>query len=55
MGENKCKYYGFGYSGYDYLSVDDSVYTQSELLSNGTIREIQCDINEKWMKVRTNC
>ena len=52
MSEEQCKYYRFGYSGCNFLSVNRSVYTQSELLSNGVIREVICDKEEKWMKVR---
>ena len=44
-------YYQFGYSGYDSLLKQGSVYTQSELLANGVIREIVCDIDDKWMRV----
>ena len=52
MSEEGCKYYRFGYSGYNFLSVNRSVYTQSELLPDGIIREIECDKEETWMKVR---
>ena len=52
MSEEQCKYYRFGYSGCNYLCINRSVYTQSELLPNGIIREIQCDKDDKWMKVR---
>ena len=52
MSEEECKYYRFGYSGCNYLCINRSVYTQSELLPNGIIREIQCDKDDKWMKVR---
>ena len=52
MSEEECKYYRFGYSGCNFLCVNRSVYTQSELLSDGIIREIECDMEEKWMKVR---
>ena len=52
MSGEECKYYRFGYSGCNFLSVNRSVYTQSELLPNGIIREIECDKNDKWMKVR---
>ena len=52
MSGEQCKCYGFGYSGCNFLSVNRPVYTQSELLSDGIIREIQCDKNDKWMKVR---
>ena len=53
MSEINCKYYRFGYSGYDFLRVCGSVYTQSEVLPNGIIQEIECDLEMKWMKVRT--
>ena len=52
MNQEQCKYYGFGYSGCNFLCINRSVYTQSELLPNGIIREIQCDKDDKWMKVR---
>ena len=52
MNQEECKYYRFGYSGCNYLCINRSVYTQSELLPNGIIREIQCDKDDKWMKVR---
>ena len=52
MNQEQCKYYGFGYSGCNFLCINRSVYTQSELLSDGVIREIICDKDDKWMKVR---
>ena len=52
MNQEEYKYYRFGYSGYNFLAVNKTVYTQSELLPNGIIREIQCDKDDKWMKVR---
>ena len=52
MSEEGCKYYRFGYSGCNFLSVNRSVYTQSELLPDGIIREIICDKEDKWMKVK---
>ena len=52
MSEEQCKYYRFGYSGCNFLSVNRSVYTQSELLPDGVIREIICDKEDKWMKVK---
>ena len=52
MSEEQCKYYRFGYSGCNFLCINRSVYTQSELLSDGVIREVQCDKDDKWMKVR---
>ena len=52
MNQDQCKYYRFGYSGCNFLCNNRSIYTQSELLSDGVIREIQCDKDDKWMKVR---
>ena len=52
MSEEECKYYRFGYSGCNFLCINRSVYTQSELLSNGIVRAIICDKDDKWMKVR---
>ena len=52
MNQEQCKYYRFGYSGCNYLCINRSVYTQSELLPNGIIREVVCDKDDKWMKVR---
>ena len=52
MSEEECKCYRFGYSGCNFLSVNRSVYTQSELLPDGIIREVVCDKDDKWMKVR---
>ena len=52
MNQEECKYYRFGYSGCNYLCINRSVYTQSELLPNGIVREIICDKDDKWMKVR---
>ena len=51
MYNSPIDYYQFGYSGYDSLLKQGSVYTQSELLANGVIREIVCDIDDKWMRV----
>ena len=45
------KYYPFGYSGHQYLSINNTSYIQSELLPVNLIRFIKCDIKEKWMKV----
>ena len=46
------KYYPFGYSGCQYLSINNTHYIQSELLSENFVRVIECDIEEKWMKVK---
>ena len=45
-------YYPFGYSGYQFLEVNNTRYINSELLPDNSIRVIECDIEEKWMKVR---
>ena len=45
------KYYPFGYSGYQFLERNNTRYVQSELLPYNSIRVIECDIEEKWMKV----
>ena len=44
--------YPFGLSGNQFLSRHNSIYIQSELLSDHTIRVIEGDIEKKWMKVR---
>ena len=52
MNQEECRCYRFGYSGYNFLCINKSVYTQSELLPDGIIREIECDKDDKWMKVK---
>ena len=49
----KQKYYPFDTSGCSYLSINNSIYVHSELLSDYSIRVIKCDIQEKSMKVKT--
>ena len=44
-------YYPFGYSGKQFLESNNTRYIHSELLPDNSIRVIECDINEKWMKV----
>ena len=44
--------YPFGLRGNQFLSTKNSIYIQSEILANNTVRVIECDIEEKWMKVR---
>ena len=44
--------YPFGLKGTQFLSTKNSIYIQSEILANKTIRVIECNIEEKWMKVR---
>ena len=53
MSESSIKYYPFGLNGLNWLKVNGNKYYQSEELENGLIREIECDNEEKWMKVRT--
>ena len=53
MNKEDCKLYKLGNSDGNYLSIWKTRYIQSEVLQDGSIREIECDIEEKWMKVRT--
>ena len=46
-------YYPFGYSGYQFLESNNTRYIHSELLPDNSIRVIECDIDEKWMKVKS--
>ena len=46
-------YYPFGYSGYQFLERNNTHYIHSELLPDNSIRVIECDIEEKWMKVKS--
>ena len=46
-------YYPFGYSGYQFLESNNTRYIHSELLPDNSIRVIECDIEEKWMKVKS--
>ena len=48
---NKLKYYPIGFSGVDFLSEKGSTILHSEYLENGCIRLIECDKEEKSMKV----
>ena len=45
-------YYPFGYSGYQFLESNNTRYIHSDLLPDNSIRVIECDIEEKWMKVK---
>ena len=47
------KFYPIGVSGHNYLKKQENIYSHSQLLQNGNIQIIQCDIKEKWMKVFT--
>ena len=46
------KYYPFGYSGDQFFESNNTRYINSELLPDNSIRVIECDTDEKWMKVR---
>ena len=48
---NELKYYPCGYSGDDFLSEKGSNIFHSEYLENGCVRLIECDKEEKCMKV----
>ena len=52
MNQEECKYYKFGLSANTYLSINKGLYSQSEELINGIIRVIECNIEEKWMKLK---
>ena len=51
MEENE-KLYKFGVNGYDWLKIRGNSYIDSSLLFWGAYRIIECDINDKSMKVR---
>ena len=53
MNKENCKVYKLGNSDGKYLSIWRTRYIQSEVLQDGSIREIECNIEEKWMKVKT--
>ena len=44
--------YPIGLKGDNYLTKTENVYSHSESLPNGYIRVIECDKEEKWMKVK---
>ena len=47
------KSYPFGYTGKQFLDCNNTRYIHSELLPDNSIRVIECDIDEKWMKVKS--
>ena len=51
MNNIQSKYYRSGVTGVNYLIINRSVYTHSELLLNNTIRVIECNIDDKEMNV----
>ena len=52
MNNVQCTYYRSDVTGVNYLVIDNSSYSHSELLENNTIRVIECDMKGKWMKVK---
>ena len=46
------KLYPFGIKGMNLLSIQQSIYSQSEELPNNSTRVIECDIKEEWMKMK---
>ena len=52
MSEEQCIYYKFGYSSDNFLSIKNSLYTNSRLVCLDIIQEIQCDLVMKWMFVK---
>ena len=52
MSEEQCIYYKFGYSSDNFLSIKNSLYTNSRLVNLDVIQEIQCDLVMKWMFVK---
>ena len=44
--------HSLGISGNNYLSIDGSHYFHSETINNQSVQLIECDIEEKWMKVK---
>ena len=54
---SKGAIYPFGLKGTQFLSTKNSIYIQSEILANKTVRVMECNIEEKWMKVKNgmNC
>ena len=53
MEKQQIIYYPMGLSGMDYLSLQETVYYHSQVLPHGIIRLIECDNQEKSMKVKT--
>ena len=51
MNNIQSKYYRSGVTGVNYLIINRSMYTHSELLPDNTIRVIKCNIEEKEMNV----
>ena len=46
-------YYQIGLSTNRYIKKEGNVYYHSEVLEDNSIRVIECDMDKKWMKVKT--
>ena len=53
MSRRQQFYYPNGSLGHCYLSISNTLYSHSQLLYDRVIQLIECDIKEKWMKVKT--
>ena len=51
---NQHEIYQIGFSGLYFLRKDGNVYSHSEIIDNDIIRIIECDKDEKWMKVKSH-
>ena len=52
MDHSQVLFYHLLLSGNDYLGIDNFLYTQSKVLADDAIQVIECNIKEKWMKVK---
>ena len=48
----RLSYYQLDNSGLNYLSIQGTYYYHLELLQDNTMRMIECDIEEKQMKIK---
>ena len=55
MSRRQQYYYPNGSLGHSYLSISNTLYSHSQLLYDRVIQLIECDIEEKWMRVRIEC
>ena len=53
MSRRQQYYYPNSSLGHSYLSISNTLYSHSQLLYDRVIQLIECDIKEKWMKVKT--
>ena len=53
MSRRQQYYYPNSSLGHSYLSISNTLYSHSQLLFDGKIQLIECDIEEKWMRVKT--